>query len=137
VSSGRGGRDRIGDTTTSRTRGLREAEWEVTTQCEVRPRNSNVRQSVWQMGGASMRRGNATTSWTRGTGGYGMTSRQRCNDRQRRRQMGGSGARRGNATTSRTRGKQGNSMERGMIRGNSAMRGAGVGRWEVVQWVAT
>jgi hypothetical protein len=33
----------------------------------------NERQSHQQMGGSGMRRGNMTTSWTRGTGGHGMT----------------------------------------------------------------
>ncbi len=39
--------------------------------------------------------------------------------------------RRGNATTIWTRGARGNGIERGMTRGNGAMRGGGAGRWEV------
>ncbi len=40
---------------------------------------------------------------------------------------------RGNATTSWTSGARGNVTERGMTRGNSAMRSEGAGRWEVVE----
>jgi hypothetical protein len=40
--------------------------------------------------------------------------------------------RRGNSTTSRTRGARGNDMERGMTRGDGAMRGRVAGRWEAV-----
>jgi hypothetical protein len=38
---------------------------------------------------------------------------------------------RGNATPSRTRGGRGNGIERGMMRGDGAMRGRGKHRWEV------
>ncbi len=58
--------------TNSWVRGLREAEWEAMVQCEVRPCNSNESQSGWQMGGGGMRKGDATTSRTRGTRGHGV-----------------------------------------------------------------
>ncbi len=45
--------------------------------------------------------------------------------------MGGGSVRRGNATTSQTRWARENGMERGVMRGNSAMRGRVAGRWEV------
>jgi hypothetical protein len=38
---------------------------------------------------------------------------------------------RGDATNSQTRGARGNDMERGMTRGNVAIRGRVVSRWEV------
>jgi hypothetical protein len=66
-----GGRVRIGNTTSSRTRGPREAEREATAQREVRPCNSNVRQRSRQMGDSSMRRGDITISRTRGVKGRG------------------------------------------------------------------
>jgi hypothetical protein len=58
-----------GDATTSRARGLREAKQEATARCEVRPCNSNERQSGQQMRGGGVRRGDGTTSRTRGAGG--------------------------------------------------------------------
>ncbi len=68
-----GGNGREDTTTSQQLRGLREAEQEATAQREVRPCNSNERQSGRQMGGGRVRRGNATTSWTSGTGGHGAT----------------------------------------------------------------
>ncbi len=52
-------------------RGLREAKQEARAQCEVRPCNRKERQSGQQMEGGSVRRGDATTSQTRGTRGHG------------------------------------------------------------------
>ncbi len=44
--------------------------------------------------------------------------------------MRSGGVRRGKATTSQTRGARGNGKERGMARGDGAMRGIVAGRWE-------
>jgi hypothetical protein len=78
------------------------------------------------MRSCSVRRGDTTTSQTKGTGGHGTTRGR--NERWRCWKIGGGTVRRGDATTSQTRVARGNGMERGMMRGDGAMRGRVAGR---------
>ncbi len=81
---------------------------------------ANERQRRQQMGGGGMRRGNATTRWTRGPreAELEVTAQHEewlgnSNERRSYWQIGGGSVRRGYATTSRTRGMGGNAATRG------------------------